>query len=315
MLSHRSAIGSIVAAHSQQSSRFHYQRDTPSSPVCDNVEECVLKSFRCTSSSLSAACESLFALSELAMSSLESARKMCSLGAQCVLLDVRAVHARSDIPPSSLPHEADAFYVIWCRAVFALLKAAGPEFFTPTRSYLEEPPSSSRSLSRPSSPVQAPSRESLAHLLFSVAAIEGVSAIVAASVCMALSALVTIPYPSSLDEPSSHSFETMLLEKVVYLILQTNVAQADWFTLSLQAAHSISFTKASTITSLQNSSSPNAFADAAASGLAYWSCVFIYQLLSWSHTDSSTGGAGAGAGDSTPCYTRQCALRYVFVCL
>ena len=313
VLSYHSAIGNIVAAQSQQSSRFHYQRDSPSPTVYDNVEECVLKSFRCTSSSLSAACESLFALSELALSSAESARKLCSLGAQNILLGVRAVHTRPDCPSSSLPHEADAFYVIWCRAVFTLLKAAGPEFFTPTRSCLEEPPASSRS--RSSSPVQVTSRESLAYLLFSVAAIEGVSAIVAASVCMALSALVAIPYPISLDLPSSHSFETMILEKIVCLILQTQVAQSDWFTLSLQAAHSISFSKTSNSASLQNSSSAGAFADAAASSVAYWSSIFIYQLLSWTQTVSSTGGPGAGAGDSSFCSTRQCALRYVSVSL
>jgi hypothetical protein len=311
--SHHSAIGNIVAAQSQQSSRFHYQRDSSSSPVYDNIEEFVLKSFRCTSSSLSAVCESLYALSELALSSAESARKMCSLGAQRILLGVRAVHTRPDCPPSSLPHEADAFYVIWCRAVFTLLKAAGPEFFTPTRSCLEEPPSpsssSSSALSCPSSPVQAPSRESIAYLLFSVAAIEGVSAIVSASVCMALSALVTIPYPISLDAPLSHSFETMILEKIVDLILQTHVAQADWFTLSLQAAHSISFSKSSNSTSQQNSSSPGAFAEAAASGVAYWSSIFIYQLLSWTPTQTDSATGSAGAGDSLFCYARQCALR------
>jgi hypothetical protein len=275
----------------------------------------VLKSFGCTSSSLSAACESLYALSELALSNEESARKMCSFGAQRVLMGVRAVHTRPDCPPSSFPHESDAFYVIWCRAVFTLLKAAGPEFFTPTRCFLEEPPSSASSLSRPSSPVQAPSRESLAYLLFSVAAIEGVSAIVAASVCMALSALVTIPYPIPLDAPLSHSFEMMILEKTVDLILQTHVAQADWFTLSLQAAHSISFSKASNSTSLQNSSNPGAFAEAAASGVAYWSSIFIYQLLSWTQTQKDSETGSAGAGDSFFCSARQCALRYVSMCL
>ena len=308
MLSFHSAIGNIVAAQSQQSSRYHYPRDSPSTPMYDNLEDCVLKSFQCTSSSLSAACESFFALSELALSSAENAKKMCSLGAAGILFSVRAAHARQDSTSSSLSHETDAFYVVWCRAVFTLLKAAGPEFFALTDTSAVEPIDAS-SRSRSTSPVQTPSRESIAHLLFSVAAMEGVSAIVAASVCMALSALVTISYPISSDVPLSFSFETMILEKIVYLILQTHVAQSDWFTLSLQAAHSISFSKASNSASLQSSSSTSAYADAAAGGVVYWSSVFIYELFSWQQTGPST----VAAGYSSSCYARQCALRYVSV--
>jgi hypothetical protein len=119
--------------------------------------------------------------------------------------------------------------------------------------------------------------ESLSTILLGLTTVEGVSVspAVAASACMALSALVSIP-------SLAPSLKGKILDHVVSTILEKHVSHADWFSFSLPSLQLRSIS-ASPLPSIKDTSATTT--TAAIGGVVYWFSIFLYQLF------SSHGGA------------------------
>ena len=287
------AIGHILAIQTPQSIRSRSKTDiVPESDICISL----LKSLKYNSSSLSASLEACFAIAEAALSSTDLAERMCILGVQELLLTVLKIHTpivfKKDSSSSSMQsvdYRDQVFCMMWCRALFSLLRALGPNLFSPTQGEIES----------------VMSKSSLASVLLTLASTEGASAALDGTVCMALSALICIPSSTTHTTPllstlltttTSESFESIILEKISTSILQKYLAYGDWFSFSLQqAAHSIAFSKSN------NGTDSSAVATAAAGGIAYWFSILLFRLLSPSRITSF----------ADPLLSLQLELRYV----
>ena len=288
------AIGHILAIQTPQSIRSRSKTDIiPESDICISL----LRSLKYNSLSLSASLEACFAIAEAALSSTDLAERMCTLGVQEALLTVLKIHApivfKKDSSSSmqSVDYRDQVFCMMWCRALFSLLRALGPNLFSPTQGGNES----------------VMSKSSLASVLLTLASTEGASAALDGTVCMALSALICIPSSTThtsstpllstlLTTTTSESFESIILEKISTSILQKYLAYGDWFSFSLQqAAHSIAFSKSN------NGTDSSAVATAAAGGIAYWFSILLFRLLSPSRITSFVD----------PLLSLQLELRYV----
>ena len=252
----------------------------------ETLEKPLLLSLKRHTSVLSSSIEACYAIGELSLYSIESSRRMNSLGIQSLLISVlnelKPISFKENLSASSstlnhvVDHEVQVFCMVWCRTVYALLKSVGLEFLT-SKSVTDE--SSSKSVKI--------SRRSLISTLLELALLDGSSGALNASVCMTLSALVSIPYtaknvvPKNIPSATTEHLEIILLEKVSGSILQKSVTQSDWFSFSLQqAAQTISFSKSSnnmTTSSIQNN---NSISSVTAGGITYWFSVFLFQLFS-----------------------------------
>lgn len=267
------------------------------------VEECIINSLQQNASSRSATMQACFAVSELALNSDYSADRMSTLGVRNLLISVLNIHIPQvrRIEPNgewvvtrtSSDHEDDVFCMVWCRALYALLRVLGGTFFT-TDETDHNATMSPRAISADSliilekaeegsirnrvSPSQSLiTMESLSTILLGLTTVNGVSVspAIAASACMALSALVSIP-------SLAPSLKGKILDYVVGTILEKHVSHADWFSFSLPSLRLRSIS-ASPLPSIKNTSA--ATTTAATGGMVYWFSIFLYQLF------SSQGGA------------------------
>ena len=246
----------------------------------ETLENPLLLSLKRHTSVLSSSIEACYAIGELSLYSIESSQRMISLGIQSLLITVlnqlKPISFKQNASASSstlnpvVDHEGQVFCIVWCRTVYALLKANGSEFLT-SKSETDE----------------LISRESLISTLLELASLDGSSGVLNASVCMTLSALVSIPYtamnlrPKNILSATSENSDTVLLEKVSGSILQKSIMQSDWFSFSLQqAAQTISFSKSSNSIGTSSNQNTNTIASVTAGGITYWFSVFLFQLFS-----------------------------------
>ena len=259
-----------------------------------DIEGSLLRVLQRHSYSLSTSLQVCLAVAELALRSVESAEKFRALGVPALLMSVIAKHPAAS-PSTTLSsshavgHESEVFCMMWCRALYALLKALGASFFIPSTDSGDRGDSGDSGLcSLPTS--EEPSKESvskasLAQLLLDMASLEGTSAALAGSVSMALSAVVSVPSPYS--TPSAQCLEVTLLEKLAGTIFLKHQGQGDWFSFSLQqAASSISFSKPSSSAKshMSPTHSASAVSAAASGGIIYWGSVFLFHLLAPRHS-------------------------------
>ena len=280
------AVSHIAAAQGRHAILFYYQRNTENAPGGNGLEGCVLKALHRTHHSLSASYECCLAIAELALNDADSAHRMCVMGVNRKLAQVFAVHISSvqfEATLSTLTssqivdHEVEVFCMVWCRAIYALLKVLGHSFFA-----INEESAELVSLEKE----EKLSPESLASMLLNVADSDWASSSVAASICMALSALIGACRSKTQYLPSVVRLEITILNSIMCNTLQKHVVQADWFTLSLQqAAHSISFTKSVGGGAAGSPTYSATITAAGAGGVAYWCSVFLYQLILSSKTD------------------------------
>ena len=252
----------------------------------ETLENPLLLSLKRHTSVLSSSIEACYAIGELSLYSIESSRRMISLGIQSLLITVlnqlKPISFKQNASASSstlnpiVDHEGQVFCIVWCRTVYALLKANGSEFLT-SKSETDKATSKDTRISR----------ESLISTLLELASLDGSSGLLNASVCMTLSALVSIPYtamnfrPKNILSATSENSDTLLLEKVSGPILQKSIMQSDWFSFSLQqAAQTISFSKSSNSIGTSSNQNTNSIASVTAGGITYWFSVFLFQLFS-----------------------------------
>ena len=238
------AVSHIAAAQGRHAILFYYQRNIESAPGGNGLEGCVLKALSRTHHSLAASYECCLAVAELALNDADSAHRMCAMGinrklAEVFFLHISSVQFEATLSSSTasqiVDHEVEVFCMVWCRALYALLKVLGRSFF----SINEE--DATKGFQPPSDKL---SPESLTSMLLNVVDSDWASSAVAASVCMAFSALIGACSAQTRCRPDAVRLEITILGRIMCDTLQKYVVQADWFTLSLQqAAHSISFSK------------------------------------------------------------------------
>ena len=280
------AVSHIAAAQGRHAILFYYQRNIESAPGGNGLEGCVLKALSRTHHSLAASYECCLAVAELALNDADSAHRMCAMGinrklAEVFFLHISSVQFEATLSSSTasqiVDHEVEVFCMVWCRALYALLKVLGRNFF----SINEE--DATKGFQPPSDKL---SPESLTSMLLNVVDSDWASSAVAASVCMAFSALIGACSSQTRCRPDSVRLEITILGRIMCDTLQKHVVQADWFTLSLQqAAHSISFSKSAGGGVAGSPTFSTAVTAAGAGGVAYWCSVFLYQLIASAKTD------------------------------
>ena len=290
------AVSHIAAAQGRHAILFYYQRNTENAPGGNGLEGCVLKALHRTHHSLSASYECCLAIAELALNDADSAHRMCVMGVNRKLAQVFAVHISSVqfeatlstfTSSQILDHEVEVFCMVWCRALYALLKVLGHTFFAINEENAERVSQDKEGKLSP---------ESLASMLLNVANSDWASSSVAASICMALSALIGACRSTTQYLPDGARLEITILSSIMSNTLQKHVVQADWFTLSLQqAAHSISFTKSVGGGAAGSPTFSATVTAAGAGGVAYWCSVFLYQLILSSKTDVGHHGVSEEA--------------------
>ena len=281
------AVSHIAAAQGRHAILFYYQRNTESAPGGNGLEGCVLKALSRTHHSLAASYECCLAVAELTLNDADSAHKMCAMGINRKLAEVFFVHISSvqfeatlssSTASQIVDHEVEVFCMVWCRALYALLKVLGRSFF----SINEEDATIGL---QPSSDKLTP--ESLTSMLLNVVDSDWASSAVAASVCMAFSALIGACSSQTRCRSDAARLEITILGRIMCDTLQKHVVQADWFTLSLQqAAHSISFSKSAGGGVAGSPTFSTAVTAAGAGGVAYWCSVFLYQLIASAKIDA-----------------------------
>jgi hypothetical protein len=280
------AVSHIAAAQGRHAILFYYQRNTESAPGGNGLEGCVLKALSRTHHSLAASYECCLAVAELALNDADSAHRMCAMGinrklAEVFFLHISSVQFEATLSSSTasqiVDHEVEVFCMVWCRALYALLKVLGRSFFSinevdATKGF--QPPSDKLS------------PESLTSMLLNVVDSDWASSAVAASVCMAFSALIGACSSQTRCIQDAVRLEITILGRIMCDTLQKHVVQADWFILSLQqAAHSISFSKSAGGGVSGSPTFSTAVTAAGAGGVAYWCSVFLYQLIASAKTD------------------------------